>query len=264
LEQHSRTDDTPQSRGILEGQLRESYGRVVYSHKAHEKCADILLSNLGRIRVSQIVLSAITTAGFVGAAFGAGQISAIVGLMISTSLLALNSYTKNYDLGELAQKHKHAANDLWIIREKYLSLLVDLAMREKPLEALQAQRDELVERLQTVYSGAPSTTVKAYKKAQAALKRSEDMTFSDTEIDAFLPKELRRGAYSSARSEGMKVMQVGDQVDVTVIGREVGPGRIVDAIHDPVLVTVRRPRGDDYQFGASRTLLGPLVLGAGV
>lgn len=27
---------------ILEGQLRECYGRVVYTHKTHEKCADIL------------------------------------------------------------------------------------------------------------------------------------------------------------------------------------------------------------------------------
>jgi hypothetical protein len=46
------------------------------------------------------------------------------GLIVSNGLLALNSYTKNYDLGELGQKHKQAANDLWLIRENYLSLLV--------------------------------------------------------------------------------------------------------------------------------------------
>lgn len=193
MEQHSQTDDTPQSRNILEGQLRECYGRVVYSHKTHEKCADILLSRLTRIKLWQIILSAITTAGFLGAIFGAGQISVALGMIVSTALLVLNSYTKNYDLGELAQKHKQAANDIWIIREKYLSLLVDLAMKEKPLEALQQQRDELVEQLHTVYSGAPSTTFQAYKKAQEALKKLEEMTFTDEEIDAFLPKELRRG-----------------------------------------------------------------------
>jgi len=115
-----------------------------------------------------------------------------MGMIVSTALLTLNAYTKNYDLGELAQKHKQAANDLWLIREKYLSLLVDLAMREKPLEALQKQRDELVEQLHTVYSGAPSTTFQAYKKTQEALKQLEDMTFTDAEIDAFLPGELKR------------------------------------------------------------------------
>jgi hypothetical protein len=192
LEQHSQTDDTPNSRAILEGQLRESYGRVVYSHKTHEKCADILLSSLGRIRIWQIILSALTTAGFVSVVFGSGQIAALCGVVLSTVLLALNSYTKDYDMGELAQKHKQAASELWLIREKYQSLLVDVAMREKPLEALQDHRDELIEQLHAIYKGAPSTNNKAYKKAQEALQKLEDMTFSDAEIDAFLPKELKR------------------------------------------------------------------------
>jgi hypothetical protein len=192
LEPHSQTEDTPRARQVLEGQLRECYGRVVYSHKTHEKCADILLSRLSRIKLAQIILSALTTAGFLGAVFGAGKASAVLGMIVSTVLLASNAYTKNYDLGELAQRHKQAANDLWIVREKYLSLLVDLVMREKPLEALQAQRDQLLEQLHAAYSGAPSTTFRAYRKAQEALKRLEDMTFSDAEIDAFLPQELKR------------------------------------------------------------------------
>ena len=194
MEPHSQTDDTPQTRNILEGQLRECYGRVVYSHKTHEKCTDILLSKSANIRIIQIILSSITTAGFIGAILGAGQVSTITGLVVSTTLLALNAYTKDYDLGELAQKHKQAANDLWIIRENFLSLLVDIAMKEKPLETLQEKRDQLIEKLHEVYSGAPSTTFKAYKKAQIALKTLEDMTFSDSEIDAFLPKELKRGS----------------------------------------------------------------------
>ncbi|GKR25349.1 hypothetical protein KAM478_41180 [Aeromonas caviae] len=108
-------------------------------------------------------------------------------------LLVLNAYTKNYDLGELAQKHRQAGADLWIIREKYLSLITDLRMGEKPLESLQTERDVLLEQLHAVYSGAPSTTYEAYKKAQEALQQLEDMTFSDAEIDAFLPKKLKRG-----------------------------------------------------------------------
>jgi len=193
LEQHSQTDDTNESRRILEGQLRECYGRVVYSHKTHEKCADILLSRLSNIKLWQIILSTITTAGFISMVFGAGRVGAAIGVIVSTALLVLNAYTKDYDLGELAQKHKQAANDLWLVREKYLSLLVDMRMKEKPLESLQKQRDELVEQLHSVYSGAPSTTFQAYKKAQEALKKLEDMTFTDAEIDAFLPQELKRG-----------------------------------------------------------------------
>jgi len=193
LESHSRTDDTTDSRAILEGQLRDCFGRVVYSHKTHEKCADILLTRLSRIKLSQIILSALTTGGFIAAVFGAGEIGALAGILVSTALLVLNSYTKDYDLGELSQKHRQAGADLWIIREKYLALITDLRMGEKPIEALQKERDDLLERLHAVYSGAPSTTNKAYKKAQEALKQLEDMTFSDTEIDAFLPKALKKG-----------------------------------------------------------------------
>jgi len=99
LEQHSQTDDSPDSRAILEGQLRECFGRVVYSHKTHEKCADILLSRLARIKLWQIILSAITTGGFVAAVFGAGNVGAAAGIIVSTALLVRNAYTKDYALG---------------------------------------------------------------------------------------------------------------------------------------------------------------------
>ena len=192
MEQHTLTDDTTDSRRILEGQLRECYGRVVYSHKTHEKCADLLLSRLSTIKLWQIILSGFTTGGFIAAVLGAGKVGAVVGVIISTALLALNAYTKHYDLGEQAQKHKQAANDLWLVREKYLSLLVDLRMKEKPLESLQQHRDELLEQLHTAYCGAPSTTFQAYKKAQDALQKCEDLTFTDAELDAFLPCDLKR------------------------------------------------------------------------
>jgi hypothetical protein len=138
-------------------------------------------------------LSAFTTGSFIASFFGAGSIGASVGAFISVILLALNLYTKNYDLGEIAQKHKQAANATWLIREKYLSLLTDLRMGTKSLKELQEERDKLLEELNTVYMGSPSTNYQAYKRAQIALKRNEDMTFSDEEINAFLPKELKRG-----------------------------------------------------------------------
>lgn len=192
METHSQNNDMSDTRAILEGQLRECFGRVVYSHKTHEKCADILLSRLATIKLWQIILSAMTTGGFIAAICGAGQIGALIGILVSTALLTLNAYTKNYNLGELSQKHRQAGADLWIIREKYFSLITDLRMGDKPTEALQCERDKLQESLHSVYSGAPSTTYQAYKKAQEALKQLEDMTFSDEEIDAFLPKELKK------------------------------------------------------------------------
>ena len=177
----------------FEGQIRECYGRAVYSHKTHEKCADILLTRLARIKLLQIVLSAITTGSFLTTILGTGKEAAVIGVLVSTALLVLNAYTKNYDLGELAQKHKQAANDIWLIREQYLSLLTDLAASGAGDEEVRAERDRLVVALHAVYAGSPSTTYAAYRRAQESLKHNEEMTFSDEEIDAFLPKQLRSG-----------------------------------------------------------------------
>lgn len=177
---------------VLEGQLRECYGRVVYSHKTHEKCADILLERQGRIKFWQIVISAVVTGGIVSTFFGTKEVGAAISALLSASLLALNAYTKDYDLGEIAQKHRQAGSDLWIIREKYLSLLTDIRVGDVALELIRAQRDALTQELHGVYAGAPSTNFEAYSRAQEALKKLEDMTFSDEEIDAFLPKELKR------------------------------------------------------------------------
>ena len=189
---NSRVDESDDLK-IFEGQIRESYGRVVYSHKTHEKCADILLKRHAHIKIWQIVLSAITTAGFVAAIVTDEQWAAYIGAFISTVLLALNAYTKDHDLGEIAQKHRQAGADLWLIRERYISLLTDIHCSEDNLLDLSKRRDELLVDLHSVYSGAPSTMPKAYVSAQKALQKLEDLTFSDDEIDAFLPSELKRG-----------------------------------------------------------------------
>jgi hypothetical protein len=191
MEHHSQTKDTVNTRKIFEGQLRECFGRVVYSHKTHEKCADILIDQLSKIKLAQMILSALTTGGFIMAIASDEKWGNIAGVIISTILLIINAYTKDYDLGELAQKHKQSANDLLLIRENYISLITDIRMQETPIEKLQEKRDEILSELSAIYSGAPSTNYKAYKKAQEALKQGEDMTFSDDEIDAFLPKELK-------------------------------------------------------------------------
>jgi len=152
----------------------------------------MLLDRQSTIKLWQIILSALTTGGFISTFLGSGNVGAAIGVVLSTALLVLNAYTKNYDLGELAQKHKQAANDIWLIREKYLSLLTDLASGSKTIDTLQQERDNLLTELHSVYTGSPSTNYKGYKKAQEALKKYEDMTFSAEEIDAFLPAELKR------------------------------------------------------------------------
>ena len=111
---------------------------------------------------------------------------------LSILRLILNSYVKDVDPGQDAQKHREAASDIWNVREAYLSLPTDIRDQNFSLIDLRARRDELQSQLHAIYKAAPHTNGKAYSEAQDALQNREDLTFTDAEIDAFLPGPLKR------------------------------------------------------------------------
>lgn len=176
---------------LLESQIRELYGRVVWTHKTQEKCADIIWKRHTRIKITQIALSALTTTGILVAVFGDNQVVGIISAILSALLFGLNTYTKDYDLGEISQKHSNAATELWNIRENYLSLLTDLKAEKLSIEQIRTKRDSLQEDLFNTYKGSPRTINKAYNKATKGLKENEEMTFSTDEINRLLPEEIR-------------------------------------------------------------------------
>lgn len=177
---------------LLESQIRELYGRVVYTHKTHEKCADVLKNRSDGLKLAEILLSAATTTSVLVILFGDGKIFQFIAALFSTALLALTLYSKDFNLLAIAEKHKQAALDILEIREQLLSLLVDIRIGNKDIKQLQQIRDELNEKLINTYRGAPKTINKAYQIASKALKENEEFTFSDPEIDKFLPESLRR------------------------------------------------------------------------
>ena len=191
MEPNSPTEKSAQLK-ILEAQIRECFGRVVYAHKTQEKCADIVLVIHKRLKLALIIISAVVTTSLLIKLFGDNEWALVVGVILSTILFGLNTYMKDFDLGEIAQKHTNAANELWDIRETYLSLLTDIKAEQLSVNQIINQRDELQRRLHNIYSGSPRTNSKAYQQASKALKINEELTFSDQEIDAFLPNELRK------------------------------------------------------------------------
>lgn len=179
------------ARAMLEAQIRECFGRVVYSHKTHEKCADILLSRLSWLKHTQIVLSVLVSGSLLTTMFGDQPSKGIIPTVLSGILLFINLYFKNYNYGQMAQAHKESADRLWNARESYLCLLTDLNCGILTMSQAADKRDKLQKEVATIHSNAPRTNSNAYAKAQDALKYREDMTFSVEEIDAFLPEALK-------------------------------------------------------------------------
>lgn len=185
---HDKLDGT---KSVLIFQIRELYGRVTYTHKVHEKCADIYHERLHGMKIMQIVLSALTTGSLLLAILGDGKVGTIIGAVLSTVLFGLNLYLKDYELGELSQKHIGVAARIWNIRESYLSLLTDLTTGKIDYLDAVKLRDSFQEQLSAIYQNAPRTLDEAYKIAQKSLKVDEEMTFSREEINNLLPEALR-------------------------------------------------------------------------
>ncbi|ANC54958.1 hypothetical protein A4249_15710 [Brevundimonas sp. GW460-12-10-14-LB2] len=177
----------------LEDQIRECYGRVVYSHKTYEKMGERCNDRLTHIKLAQLIFSAVTTVGVVGLVFTKNSNAYLFGTTIlSLATLGLATYAKDIDPGGSAQKMKAAANQAWDIRESYLSLLTDMKVGDLSLSDIRQRRDDLQERLNAAHASAPQTDAKAYRAAQKALQINEDLTFGPGEIDQLLPVALRR------------------------------------------------------------------------
>ncbi len=186
------TDSQNKGLQIIEAQLRENYGKIVYSHKTQEKCADILSKRHNLIKNLQIILAALITTGLLVRVFKGEEWALIVSTILSAVQFGFTSFLREYNLGETIQKHSTAALELLDIREKYLSLLTDLkADLLNPLD-LTEKRNELQDDLSKTYKGSPRTFSKAYREAQKALQLNDELTFSDEEIDKFLPNKLRK------------------------------------------------------------------------
>lgn len=177
----------------LVDQLRDLFGRTAYSHKTHIIQAGMEIERQNRIKTAEIVLSAITTTGLITTLLGSGQWGLGISTFASTLLLGVIFYTKDFDLGTVAEQHKRTADELWLIREQLVSLLTDIEAGTVAPETIVKRRDLLIDKLDTVYSTARVTSYPAYAAAQKALKLKEDLTFSVSEIDAMLQPTLRKG-----------------------------------------------------------------------
>lgn len=174
----------------LKKQIKEAYGRLVYTQTTHLKQANIISIANATVQWLLIIFSAISTAGLIGIIFSSSPLAlAIISGIFTAVSLAINLYSRGARLGERIEKHRSVANDLWPLREDYVSLLTDFDELDE--NTIRAKRDELKEKVATVYSNAPMTSTWAYHLAQRALKDEEEQYFAPGELDGIIPEHLR-------------------------------------------------------------------------
>ena len=107
--------------------IRESFGRVAWTHKTHEKSVEIEEEKIKKTKWYNISLTGLTFLGFVASIIFSNQnwllyLSAI----LSAMTLSFTVYLLSFNPEKKSESHRYIAKELWFIREKYVNLIADI------------------------------------------------------------------------------------------------------------------------------------------
>ena len=178
---------------IIESEIRQIFASIVWNHKIHEKHSDINSFWFNVLEFCKILSSAITTSGLLTCFFIDEVALKIITTVFSAICLFINTFYKTYNLKESRDSHKLSALEFLQLKNETICVLSDIKLNKIELDEATKKRDEILLKYHNICKKRLSTCDRAVKKASKALKIQKDNTFSDEEIDSYLPVELRKG-----------------------------------------------------------------------
>ena len=112
-------------------------------------------------------------------------------MFLSFITLSITAYYKSFDLKSIGYGNKVSANEFLVIRNRLLRIIADIHIHRKSCEEIEEDFSHVMETLDNLYARAAQTTDGAVKMAMKGLKEREEYTYSNEEIDRFLPPQLR-------------------------------------------------------------------------
>ena len=172
--------------------VRTTFAAVVWTHKIHEKDADINLRYSKWVKNFNIISSTITCGGVFAILndWGFPFLNFISGLA-SITAIAMTFLQNYYNFEEKANVHKKVAIELLTIRDNLLELLCEIKNFQISEIEASAKFKGILKNLDIIYKLSPITSDKAYIAAQNALARNGEYSYTSEEIDRFLPPSLR-------------------------------------------------------------------------
>lgn len=177
---------------MLEDVVRTSFASVVWSHKIQEKQAEICTSSYKTKEAINIIAASLTSAGLCAIIFTDPFWLKVASAVLSLISTFISAHFKSFDVKKAIDLHKTTANKLLYARDKYKILLMKIKMHKYPLGDLVNEYQQLHNEASEIYNNAPNTSKKAVEQARFALKVDKDSSFTDNEIDLFLPGTLKR------------------------------------------------------------------------
>lgn len=177
---------------IQESQIRQFFASVVWTHKIQEKQSDIYRKNYKKMSAITIVFQALTASGIFSILFVDEYCLKIISAIISAISLFISIYCETFNLSEEASYHKNTATTLFILREKIINLLSDIHCDKMSYEDVINRKENLMNEYFEICKSARDASKKAVDMATEDLKVRFHNTYTDEEIDSFLPVLLRK------------------------------------------------------------------------
>lgn len=177
---------------VLLDVVRQNFASVVWTHKIQEKQADIYSERYKFLETINVIAAALTSCGVISLATDQNCMLVKFGTcIISFATLAITAYFKSFDLRSLEKQHKDAANNFIVIRNDLLEVIADIHMQDESVQDINEKYQKIMKHLNFLYITAPGTSSRAVERASNALGKDKEYSYTDEEIDRFLPPALR-------------------------------------------------------------------------
>ena len=177
--------------------IRQFFANTVFTHKVQEVAAEVQERKINCVKIINIIIvSLILISLFLQTLFQNKLFISFfsAGLTIGEIIFLILQLTFNFD--KRMDLHKKAALKYMALRDSYLFLITDIMNGSIDSNNIINKREKLKEEYESICESSPQTSRKEYYKAQKRLSKKiqnegEDFTWSDEEIDCFLPEALR-------------------------------------------------------------------------
>ena len=176
--------------------VRQTYANTVFTHKVQEVAAENKCKTVQHIKIANVALVTIVLILLIlQASYPARMIFSYLGAGITVFEIIFLIFQLTFGFEQMAIQHKNSALKYMQLRDKYRLLITDI-MNDLSDDQIKAMRDLLQSEYQVISDLSPQTGSAEYTGAQLRLNKkgavdSEQFTWSDEEIDNFLPENLR-------------------------------------------------------------------------
>jgi len=184
----------------LLSKIRFYFAQCVFMNSIHYKACSRIDKKIERNRIIVVAIASITLLviiiRMIAYEFEFDKFLSVLTFlgMLCTCAALMYSYFNKEDISIIKCQHKIAAENYKDLRDRLMSLIEEV-MSIKNENEIRIKFKELLFRYGMIGKTAPSTTSTDYSDSQKGLgigiNDDEEFTWSDNEIDRFLPNELR-------------------------------------------------------------------------